>query len=104
MLQPAGLHSKCTVEGWVHISSNLSTSHMEYPPEGVAGVSSCGRLHGVCEPPWRWLLLLKGHPCTAPAVQIQLTIPTSAPDLPSHGEAPQVDDIALHTFPTKHVA
>ena len=34
----------------------------------------------------------------------QLTIPTSAPDLPSHGEAPQVDHIALHTFPTKHVA
>ena len=33
-----------------------------------------------------------------------LTIPTSAPDLPSHGEAPQVDHIALHTFPTKHVA
>ena len=28
-----------------------------------------------------------------------LTIPTSAPDLPSHGEAPQVDHIALHTFP-----
>ena len=33
-----------------------------------------------------------------------LTIPTSAPDLPSHGEAPEVDHIALHTFPTKHVA
>ena len=33
-----------------------------------------------------------------------LTIPTSAPDLPSHGEAPQVDHIALHTFPTKHIA
>ena len=27
-----------------------------------------------------------------------LTIPTSAPDLPSHGEAPQVDHIALHTY------
>ena len=27
-----------------------------------------------------------------------------APDLPSHGEAPEVDHIALHTFPTKHVA
>ena len=26
-----------------------------------------------------------------------LTIPTSAPDLPSNGEAPQVDHIALHT-------
>ena len=33
-----------------------------------------------------------------------LTIPTSAPDLPSHGEGPQVDHVALHTFPTKHVA
>ena len=33
-----------------------------------------------------------------------LTIPTSALDLPSHGEAPQVDHVALHTFPTKHVA
>ena len=32
-----------------------------------------------------------------------LTIPTSTPDLPSHGEAPQVDHIALHTLPTKHV-
>ena len=31
-----------------------------------------------------------------------LTIPTSAPDLPSHGEAPQVDHVALHTFATKH--
>ena len=31
-----------------------------------------------------------------------LTIPTSAPDLPSHGEAPQVDHVALHTFPTKY--
>ena len=33
-----------------------------------------------------------------------LTIPTSTPDLPSHGEAPQVDHVALPTFPTKHVA
>ena len=33
-----------------------------------------------------------------------LTILTSALDLPSHGEAPQVDHVALHTFPTKHVA
>ena len=33
-----------------------------------------------------------------------LTIPTSAPDLPSHGEAPQVDHSRLHTFPTKHAA
>ena len=33
-----------------------------------------------------------------------LTIRTSAPDLPSHGEAPQADHVALHTFPTKHVA
>ena len=33
-----------------------------------------------------------------------LSIPTSAPDLPSHGEAPQVDDVALHSFPAKHVA
>ena len=32
----------------------------------------------------------------------QLTIPISAPNLPSHhGEAPQVDHVALHTFPTK---
>ena len=33
-----------------------------------------------------------------------LIIPTSAPDLPSHGEAPEVDHVALHTFPTKYVA
>ena len=33
-----------------------------------------------------------------------LTIPTLAPDLPSHGEAPQVNHVGLHTFPTKHGA
>ena len=47
-----------------------------------------------------------GNVCPARArhATFLLTIPTSAPDLPSHGEAPQVDHIALHTFPTKHVA
>ena len=47
-----------------------------------------------------------GNVCPARArrATFVLTIPTSAPDLPSHGEAPQVDHIALHTFPTKHVA
>ena len=42
--------------------------------------------------------------CRARHATFLLTIPTSAPDLPSHGEAPQVDHVALHTFPTKHVA
>ena len=48
---------------------------------------------------------LKGEclPGARPARYFLLTIPTSAPDLPSHGEAPQVAH-ALHTFPTKHVA
>ena len=48
----------------------------------------------------------RGNVCPARArrATFLLTIPTSAPDLPSHGEAPQVDHIALHTFPTKHVA
>ena len=47
-----------------------------------------------------------GNVCPARArrATFLLSIPTSAPDLPSHGEAPQVDHIALHTFPTKHVA
>ena len=43
-------------------------------------------------------------PARARRATFLLTIPTSAPDLPSHGEATQVDHIALHTFPTKHVA
>ena len=43
-------------------------------------------------------------PVRARRATFLLTIPTSAPDLPSHGEAPQVDHVALHTFPTKHVA
>ena len=49
---------------------------------------------------------LGGNVCPARArrATFVLTIPTSAPDLPSHGEAPQVDHVALHTFPTKHVA
>ena len=48
----------------------------------------------------------RGNVCLARArrATFLLTIPTSAPDLSSHGEAPQVDHIALHTFPTKHVA
>ena len=33
-----------------------------------------------------------------------LIIPTSALDFPSHGEAPKVDHVALHTLPTKHIA
>ena len=47
-----------------------------------------------------------GNVCPARArrATFLLAIPTSAPDLPSHGEAPQVDHVALHTFPTKHVA
>ena len=43
-------------------------------------------------------------PGEGPGATFLLPIPTSAPNLPSHGEAPQVDHIALHTFPTKHVA
>ena len=52
------------------------------------------------------IVSLWGNVCPACArrATFLLTIPTSAPDLPSHGEAPQVDHIALHTFPTKHVA
>ena len=44
------------------------------------------------------------RPARARRATFLLTIPTSAPDLPSHGEAPQVDHVALQTFPTKHVA
>ena len=49
---------------------------------------------------------LRGNVCPARArrATFLLTIPTSAPDLPSHGEAPQVDHVALHNFPTNHVA
>ena len=49
---------------------------------------------------------LWGNVCPARARRTTFlsTIPTSAPDLPSHGEAPQVDQVALHAFPTNHVA
>ena len=49
---------------------------------------------------------LWGNVCPARArrATFLLTIPTSAPDLPSHVEAPQVDHVAMHTFPTKHIA
>ena len=43
----------------------------------------------------------KGNVCPARAwpATFLLTIPTSAPDFPSRGEAPRVDHVALHTFP-----
>ena len=49
---------------------------------------------------------LWGNVCPARArrTTFLLTTPTSAPDLPSHGKAPQVDHVALHTSPTKHIA
>ena len=55
---------------------------------------------------WQVMDAHGGNVCPARArrATFLLTIPTSAPDLPSHGEAPQVDHVALHTFPTKHVA
>ena len=43
-------------------------------------------------------------PARAQHATFLLTIRTTAPDLSSHGEAPQVDHVALHTLPTKHVA
>ena len=48
----------------------------------------------------------RGNVCPVRATRATflLTIPTSAPDLPSLGEATQVDHVGLHTFPTKHVA
>ena len=57
----------------------------------------------LCVRQWRWQ---RGNVCLACAqcATFLLTILTSAPDLPSHGEAPQVDHVGLHTFPTKHVA
>ena len=64
----------------------------EYEPCNGEGLDICGPGGGdVC-------------PARARRATFLLTIPTSAPDLPSHGEAPQVDHVALHTFPTKHVA
>ena len=48
---------------------------------------------------------LWGNVCPARArrATFLLTIPTLAPDLLSHGEAPQVDHVGLHTFPTKQL-
>ena len=59
--------------------------------------------------PWKCCALigvLGGNVCPARTrrATFLLTIPTSAPHLPSNEEAPQVDHVALHTFPTKHVA
>ena len=49
---------------------------------------------------------LRGNVCPARArrATFLLTIPTSALDLPSHGEAPQVDHVGLHTFPTNELS
>ena len=44
------------------------------------------------------------YPARAQRTTFLLPFPTSSPDLSSHGEAPQVDHVGLHTFPTKHVA
>ena len=64
-----------------------------------------GARGGVLGPMGTWGECLPGaRPARARRATFVLTIPTSAPDLPSHGEAPQVDHVALHTFPTKHVA
>ena len=48
----------------------------------------------------------RGNVCPARAwrATFLLTIPTSARDLPSDEEAPQVDHDGLHTFRAKHVA
>ena len=75
------------------------TASIQGPPKRFG---SFGGLLGKEEdqsPPW-------GNVCPARSQRATflLTIPTSALDLSSHGEAPQVDHVALHTFPTKHVA
>ena len=51
-------------------------------------------------------LVRRGNVCPARArrANFLLTIPTSTPGLPSHGGAPEVDHVGLHTFPTKHIA
>ena len=75
------IHGGCHSSFFDH-SNQLSTSIHAFNP--------------VCVPPCHW-----GNVCPARArrATFLLTIPTSAPDLPSHGEAPQVDHVALHTFP-----
>ena len=76
-----------------------------FPRDSKAMAMKVGIRLGVCNNPTADLLHW-GNVCPAHArcATFLLTIPTSAPDLPSHGEAPQVDHVALHTFPTKHVA
>ena len=103
-------HSRWTgpLTAWVEWSSGSRphVSHHDHPPRDHHHGPSC------CLTRWpscatvSAALMPRGNVCPARArrATFLLTIPTSAPDLPSHGEAPQVDHIALHTFPTKHVA
>ena len=51
-------------------------------------------------------ITIKGEclPGARPARYLSINYPTSARDLPSHGEAPQIDHDGLRTFPAKHVA
>ena len=73
---------------------------LQFRHVGQPGVLVVEQVLGVLAP------CLWGNVCPARArrATFLLTILTSSPDLPSHGEAPQVDHVALHTFPTKHVA
>ena len=88
-----------------YLGSSAWRNNLAFLPHGVLNAFFFGNyfllLYLVCH-----FTALRGNVCPARArrATFLLTIPTSAPDLPSHGEAPQVDHIALHTFPTKHVA
>ena len=85
-----------------------------YITPAFSGVPNKGGQNQNSKPPLRVTMMplvsqsmgLWGNVCPARArrATFLLTIPTSAPDLPSHGETRQVDHIALHNFPTKHVA
>ena len=77
-------------------------SHHSASAVGACKNHKRSRIKTNCPPPL-WVALGECLP-NAPGATFLLTIPTSAPDLPSHGEAPKVDHVALHTFPTKHVA
>ena len=81
----------------------LATSHRV---KDANTITPSSQMHPNTQPHQQQSISHRGNVCPARArrATFVLTIPTSAPDLPSHGEAPQVDHIALHTFPTKHVA
>ena len=67
-------------------------------------VAQCWSVTMMADAPAMGECLPGAHSARARRATFLLTIPTSARDLPSNGEAPKIDHDGLCTFPTKHVA